>query len=92
MVKASGSDGIFSFTNLPYGKYLLKELEAPADYICSPEVYEVNISGNGEVVEMSMENMKKPPKTGDKNDLGLWLVVALSALMGGIIGMKKEEA
>lgn len=52
----SDKGGNFSFTDIPYGKYIVKEITAPTGYILSDEQYPVTISENGDVVEITAEN------------------------------------
>lgn len=52
----SDKDGKFGFTEIPYGKYIVKEITAPTGYILSEKQYEVNISEDGDVVEITAEN------------------------------------
>ena len=48
--------GHFSFDDVPYGKYIVKELSAPSGYILSGRQYPVTISEDGETVELTAEN------------------------------------
>lgn len=69
MTATSAKDGSFSFTAVPYGKYIVKEISAPEGYILDDESYEVNITENEQIVEIKIENRKIPtspdsPKTG----------------------------
>lgn len=52
----SDEDGNFGFTDIPYGEYIVKEIAAPTGYILSDEQYVVNISEDGDVVEITAEN------------------------------------
>lgn len=52
----SDKDGKFSFSDIPYGEYIVKEITAPTGYILSDKQYEVNISEDGDVVEITAEN------------------------------------
>jgi uncharacterized surface anchored protein/cell wall-associated NlpC family hydrolase len=52
----SDENGNFSFTDIPFGKYIVKEIEAPTGYILSDEQYPVTISENGDIVEITAEN------------------------------------
>ena len=52
----SDKDGKFSFSDIPYGKYIVKEIAAPTGYILSDKQYEVNISEDGDAVEIIAEN------------------------------------
>ncbi len=52
----SDEDGNFSFTDIPYGKYIVKEIAAPTGYILSDEQYPVVIAEDGDVIEITAEN------------------------------------
>lgn len=52
----SDEDGNFGFTDIPYGEYIVKEIAAPTGYILSGEQYVVNISEDGDIVEITAEN------------------------------------
>ena len=52
----SADDGSFSFTNVPYGDWVLKELESPEGFILSDEVIPVTVEEDGQVVEISLAN------------------------------------
>ena len=62
-VAESSEDGSFSFENIPYGVWLVRELEAPAGYVLSDEIYEVRITGNNVVIELG--NLENKPMTGE---------------------------
>ena len=52
----SADDGSFSFTDVPYGNWVLKELESPEGFVLSDEVISVTIEEDGQVVEISFAN------------------------------------
>ena len=52
----SDEDGNFSFTDIPYGKYIVKEIAAPTGYTLSDEQYPVVIAEDGDVIEITAEN------------------------------------
>ena len=56
MTVKSGSDGSFSFNDLPYGSYIVKEIAAPEGYILSDEIFPVDINEQGAVIEVIIEN------------------------------------
>ena len=62
-VAKSSEDGSFSFENIPYGMWLVRELEAPAGYVLSGEIFEVRITGNNVVIELG--NLENKPVTGE---------------------------
>ena len=80
----SDKDGRFGFSNIPYGKYIVKEIAAPTGYILSDKQYDVNISEDEDTVEITAEKTpvtvkiaSTPPPTGDagRNPLGLAMVI-----------------
>ena len=52
----SAEDGSFSFAGVPYGNWVLKELESPEGFILSDEVLPVTVEKDGQVVEISLAN------------------------------------
>ncbi len=52
----SAEDGSFSFSDVPFGDWVLKELESPEGFILSDEVIPVTIEEDGQVVEISLSN------------------------------------
>ena len=52
----SAEDGSFSFTGVPFGDWVLKELESPAGFILSDEIIPVTVEEDGQVVEISLAN------------------------------------
>ena len=62
----TGEDGKATFSfDLPFGKYYVKELEAPAGYVSSEQVLDVEFSYQGQeidVVELTSEFLNQPTK------------------------------
>ncbi|MBT9625149.1 hypothetical protein GPK54_07485 [Ruminococcus bicirculans] len=56
MTAASDENGCFEFTDVPFGKYIVREIESPRGYILSDKEYAVSISDDGEVIEITAEN------------------------------------
>lgn len=52
----SAEDGSFSFSNVPFGDWVLKELESPEGFILSDEAIPVTVEEDGQVVEISLVN------------------------------------
>ncbi len=46
----------FEFTEIPYGEYVICEIQAPDGYILSNEQFPVTISEDGDTVEITAEN------------------------------------
>ena len=56
MTSASDENGCFEFTDVPFGQYIVREIESPRGYILSGKEYAVSISEDGEVIEITAEN------------------------------------
>ena len=56
MTAASDENGYFVFDEIPYGEYIIHEIEAPTGYIFSDESYPVTVSEDGDVVEITAVN------------------------------------
>lgn len=89
--------GRFSFENVPYGEWIIRELKAPDEYILSDENYYVTVKENGETVKLNIKNSKVPeppsapesPKTGDTANL-LIPSAALFTALAVIIFLSKK--
>ena len=56
----SGEDGVFTFENIPYGDWLIKELQPADGYLENNEIYPVRISENGQTVGITVVNDRTP--------------------------------
>ena len=56
MTAVSDENGHFEFDKIPYGEYIVREIEAPTGYILSDESYPVTISEDGKVIEIKAVN------------------------------------
>lgn len=56
----SNEEGIFTFENVPYGEYIIRELKPAEGYLPNEENYTVTISKNKEIIEITIENDKIP--------------------------------
>ena len=89
--------GRFSFENVPYGEWIIRELKAPDGYVLSEESYTVTVKENGETVKLNIKNSKVPeppsapesPKTGDTANLLIPSAVLFTALAVIIFLSKK---
>ena len=63
VAESSEENGSFSFENIPYGVWLVRELASPAGYVLSDEIFEVQINENGSVIELG--NLENKPITGE---------------------------
>ena len=48
-ITTSETDGSFSFTKVPYGNWIVREIEQPEGFVLDDTSYEVNISENEQV-------------------------------------------
>lgn len=60
LIAESGEDGIFVFENVPYGNWLIKELQPADGYLENNEIYPVRISENGQTVGITVVNDRTP--------------------------------
>ena len=56
----SNEEGIFTFDNVPYGEYIVRELKPAEGYLPNEENYQITISVNKEIIEITVENDKIP--------------------------------
>ncbi len=56
----SGEDGVFTFKNIPYGDWLIKELQSADGYLANEEIYPVSIAENEQTVEITVVNDRIP--------------------------------
>ena len=56
MTVVSGDDGSFSFENVPYGSWYIREIKPITGFVLNETVYDVNISENEQVVEIEIVN------------------------------------
>ena len=60
LTSESNKEGIFTFENVPYGEYIVRELKPAEGYLPNEENYQVTISNNEEIIEITVENDKIP--------------------------------
>lgn len=56
MTAISAEDGSFSFANVPFGNWVVREIEAPAGFVLSEKSFVVTIDKDGAVIEVEIEN------------------------------------
>ena len=56
MTTTSAGDGSFSFENIPYGTWYVREIEQPAGFVLDDTIYSVTIGADGQVVEIEIVN------------------------------------
>ena len=60
LTAVTDENGIFNFSNIPYGEYLIKEIKPADGYLDNEDVFTVTIKDNEEVVELTAINDKVP--------------------------------
>ena len=58
MPATSAEDGDFSFDRVPYGNWLVREIESPRGFLLSEVSYPVEITEDGAVIEVEVENTR----------------------------------
>ena len=56
MVTESAKDGTFKFENVPYGTWVVREIEPATGFVLNEKAYQVTIAEDGDVVEIKLEN------------------------------------
>lgn len=56
MVAKSAEDGTFHFDKVPYGTWVVREIEPAKGYVLNEKAYQVTIEDDGQVVEIQLEN------------------------------------
>ncbi len=56
MTTVSAEDGCFSFENIPFGTWYIREIEQPTGFVLNDTVYPVTVGQNGQVVEVKIVN------------------------------------
>ena len=56
LTTVSAEDGSFSFRDIPFGEYIVREIKAPEGFVMDETPYAVNIDKDGAVVEIEITN------------------------------------
>ena len=56
MIAVSDESGYFEFDDVPYGEYVVREIEAPTGYILSDESYPVTVCEDGQTITVRTVN------------------------------------
>ena len=56
MTTVSAEDGSFSFSDIPYGTWYIREIEQPTGFVLNDTVYPVTVNADGDVVEIEIVN------------------------------------
>ncbi|MFD1392860.1 SpaA isopeptide-forming pilin-related protein [Lacticaseibacillus jixianensis] len=96
----TNKNGVFSFSNLPAGKYSFQEYDAPKGYEISEALVPFEITKDGEIVKAVMKDKQTPkpglPQTGNAKAgwlmvIGVVLLLGVLAAMVVIGGAKKKD-
>ena len=60
LTAVTDENGIFTFSNIPYGEYLIKEIKPADGYLDNEDVFTVTIKDNEQVVGLTAINDKVP--------------------------------
>ncbi len=52
----SDKDGIFTFENIPYGEWLIKELQPAENYLPNDEIHHITVSEDEQIIEINIVN------------------------------------
>ena len=58
LTATSAEDGSFSFARVPYGNWIVREIEAPTGFVLSAETYPVTVDADGAVIEVEIKNTR----------------------------------
>ena len=58
LTATSAEDGGFSFADVPYGNWLVREINAPTGFVLSDETFAVTVDKDGAVIEVEIENAR----------------------------------
>jgi len=96
----SDENGCFSFADIPFGEYVIREISAPVGYLLSNKNYPVSIKGQGNTVNIEIENNKEPipdipleknPKTSDTNSADLLVIFSAIAIISEVVLSRKKK-
>lgn len=58
LTATSAEDGSFSFVRVPFGHWIVREIEAPIGFVLSEETYPVTVDADGAVIKVEIENTR----------------------------------
>lgn len=56
LTAVSREDGGFSFTDVPFGNWVVREIEAPTGFVLSDEIFAVTVDKDSAVIEVEIQN------------------------------------
>lgn len=99
----SDENGIFTFENIPFGDWIVKELKPAENYLMSYKIHNITVTENEQLIEITAVNgriPKKPPvpeipNTGEQSNSGFFIGLGAIAIGGfvsaGVIYVKKKK-
>ena len=92
LTSVSDENGVFEFKNIPCGEWIIKELNPAQGYKPNDREYKIQISEDGQTVNITVTNKKIPeiPKTGDDRKLTVFLA-ALALSVISILILRKRR-
>ena len=58
LTATSAENGSFSFARVPYGNWIVREIEAPTGFVLLAKTYPVTVNADGAVIEVEIENTR----------------------------------
>ena len=58
LIATSAEDGSFYFARVPFGNWIVREIEAPTGFVLSAETYPVTVDADGAVIEVEIKNTR----------------------------------
>ena len=88
----SDENGIFEFLNVPYGEWIIKELNPAQGYKPNDREYKIQISEDGQTVSITVTNEKIPeiPKTGEDRKPTVFLTALVLSVISILILRKRR--
>ena len=96
-------EGVFTFEQLPKGKYYFREFDAPEGYVIDDSYHEFEIKEQGEIIKCEMTNKKKElpevkvesnkslPQTGEDHSMLLSVLGVSTLIVAGVVYWKKKK-
>lgn len=56
----TNKDGIFTFANIPFGNWIVKELKPAENYLPSDDIHHITVSENEQIIEIKVVNDRIP--------------------------------
>lgn len=90
----SDENGIFTFENIPFGDWIVKELKPAENYLLNDEIHHITVTENEQFIEITAVNDRIPekpsvpdiPNTGNSENQGF--LIGLGAIaVGGLVSV-----